>query len=177
LAVAVVIGVHAAEHVAAAHRAAVGSEEFALAGGLHGAPVRMVRCETVDLDVPADAEIVLEGEIPPIGWTADEGPFGDVTSLQCDLRWNPVINVRAITRRRDAIFYMSTMPLENVWLSALAVEASAWQALKVAGIDVVAVTGTPGGIGFGSSWPPSVRRRAKARTRSSPCWRSATSSG
>ena len=148
LEIAVVIGAHAAEHVAASYRAPAGLDELALAGGLHGAPVPLVRCQTVDLAVPADAEIVLEGEIPPIGWTADEGPFGDVTYLQCDLRWNPVFNVKAITMRRDAIFHATTMPLENIWLAALAVEASARQALKVAGIDVRGITGTPGGLGF-----------------------------
>ncbi|MBI4493603.1 MAG: UbiD family decarboxylase [Chloroflexi bacterium] len=158
LEVAVVVGAHAAEHVAAAYRAATGTDEFALAGGLHGAPVPLVKAETVDLEVPADAEIVLEGEIPPIGWTKDEGPFGDVTHLQSEQHGNPVIDVKAITMRRDALFHVTTMPFENIWLGSLAVEASAWQALRVAGIDVRAVTSTPGGLG---SWKliAAIRKR------------------
>jgi UbiD family decarboxylase len=44
-------------------------DEYWIAGGLHGSPVPLAKCKTVDLEVPADAEPVLEGELLPIGWT------------------------------------------------------------------------------------------------------------
>ena len=74
LPIAVAVGVHPFEMLAASYKAPIANDELELAGGLHGAPVPMVKCRTVDLEVPADSEIVLEGEILPIGWTADEGP-------------------------------------------------------------------------------------------------------
>src|SRR2546422_6679858 len=61
-------------------------DELAIAGGLHGAPVELVKCRTVDLEVPADAELVLEGELLPIGWTTDEGPFGEFSHITGDVK-------------------------------------------------------------------------------------------
>src|ERR1041384_8514586 len=62
LEIAVAVGVHPYEMLAASYKAPIDVDEFAIAGGLHGAPVELVRCRTVDLDVPADAELVLEGD-------------------------------------------------------------------------------------------------------------------
>src|SRR5260370_11759118 len=62
---AVAIGTHPSIMMAAAHMAPSGLDEFELAGGLAGAPIELVKCETVDLEVPADAEIVLEGGLLP----------------------------------------------------------------------------------------------------------------
>jgi 3-polyprenyl-4-hydroxybenzoate decarboxylase and related decarboxylases len=69
--------VHAFEHMAAAYKAPAGLNEMEIAGGLRGEPAHLVRAKTVDVMVPANAEIVLEGELLPNGWTADEGPFGE----------------------------------------------------------------------------------------------------
>lgn len=110
-----------------------------MAGGLHGEPLELVRALTVDLEVPAEAEIILEGEIVPVGWTQDEGPFGDAYWLMGDVKWNPVFRVMAITHRRDPILYTMNMPWENVWLGRPALEAMAWKALRDARIDVRAV--------------------------------------
>src|SRR6185295_3107451 len=60
LPIAVAIGVHPFEMLAASYKAPISVDELAIAGGLHGAPVDLVRCKTVDLEVPADAELVLE---------------------------------------------------------------------------------------------------------------------
>src|ERR1019366_3520082 len=63
--VAIFIGHYPLYYAAAATTGAYGLDEFEIAGGYLGEPVRLVKCETVDLEVPADAEIVLEGHIPP----------------------------------------------------------------------------------------------------------------
>jgi UbiD family decarboxylase len=145
LPIAIAVGTHLNELMAAGYGAPVGVDEFSVAGGLHGRPVELVRCRTVDLEVPANAEIILEGEILPIGWTEDEGRFGDFTNLQCSLKWNPLVRYTAMSFRRDALFYSLTMPWENDWLGAPGVEAMAWAALKTAGVQATAVRVTPGG--------------------------------
>src|SRR5256885_102900 len=73
LPISVSVGVHPIEILSAAFKAPVGVSEIAIAGGLHGGPVRLSSGVTVDVPALADAEIVLEGELLPIGWTEDEG--------------------------------------------------------------------------------------------------------
>ena len=126
--------------LAAAYKAPIDVDEYAIAGGLHGAPVELVRCQTVDLEVPADAELVLEGELLPIGWTADEGPFGEFSHITGDVKWNPIFRVTCITHRRDPIFrgcLEGTLPgsySENSVMSAVQRAGIAWNILKTAGI-------------------------------------------
>src|SRR5207245_11502323 len=105
LPIAIAVGTHLNELMAAGYGAPVGVDEFSVAGGLHGRPVELVKCRTVDLEVPANAEIVLEGEILPTGWTEDEGRFGDFTNLQCSLKWTPIVRYTAMSFRRGALFY------------------------------------------------------------------------
>ena len=111
---------------------------------MYGRPVPLVKCKTVDLEVPADAEIVLEGEISADGWTIDEGRYGDFTGHQCSIRWNPVFKVKAVTHRRNPILHTILMPWENDWLEAPPLEAAGWRALREASIKTVAVYATPG---------------------------------
>ncbi len=144
LPISVSLGVNPIELLSAAYKAPPGVSEMALAGGLHGAPVPLVRCLTVDLPAIADAEIVLEGQLLPIGWTQDEGPFGEFAGMYGDLKANPVFKVTAITYRRDAIFQLLQMPWENAWLGAAATEAQVWNVLRAAGVDVVNVAVTEG---------------------------------
>ena len=73
---------------------------WSLPAGCTARRCRWSSCKTVDLEVPADSEIVLEGEILPIGWTADEGPFGEFSQISGDVKWNPVFRVNCITHRR-----------------------------------------------------------------------------
>lgn len=102
--VAVFIGHHPLYYVAAATTAAYGEDELAIAGGLLGEAVRLVKCETVDLEVPADAEIVLEGMIPP-HVREDEGPFSEFQDYYVTgTGKNPIVEYQFMTRRRDAIF-------------------------------------------------------------------------
>jgi 2,5-furandicarboxylate decarboxylase 1 len=159
LPIAVAIGVHVFEHMAAAYKAPAGVNEMEIAGGLRGAPVRMVRGKTVDVAVPADAEIVLEGELLPNGWTADEGPFGEFAGMQGDLKHNPIFRVTAITTRHKPIFYALQMPWENDWLNGPATEASCLRILADAGVPVAAVRATEGGC-CGWSIVVAIRKRA-----------------
>jgi 2,5-furandicarboxylate decarboxylase 1 len=102
--VAVFIGHHPLYYVAAATTAAYGDDEFEIAGGFLGEPVPLVKCETVDLEVPANAEIVLEGHIPP-HVREDEGPFSEFQDYYVTgTGRNPIVEYRHMTRRRDAIF-------------------------------------------------------------------------
>lgn len=139
LPVAMALGVHLFEMLAAGYPVPQGVDELAVAGGLHGEPVALVRAETSDLEVPAEAEIVLEGEILPVGWTQDEGRFGDAYWLMGDVKWNPIVRIKAITRRRRPILYSLHMPWENIWTSRPAVEAMAWKILRDTRIEVRAV--------------------------------------
>ena len=102
--VAVVIGAHPAILFAAGYTTQFGADELAIAGGLLEDPIRLVKCETCDLEVPAEAEIVIEGEILPHEMT-EEGPFGEVTGGYAMEGSTQVFHVKAITHRRDPIFY------------------------------------------------------------------------
>jgi 2,5-furandicarboxylate decarboxylase 1 len=159
LPVAIAIGVHAFEHMASAFKAPAGTNEMDIAGGLRGAATRLVRAKTVDVMVPADAEIVLEGELLPNGWTADEGPFGEFAGMQGDLKHNPLFRVAAIINRRNPIFYALQMPWENDWLNGPATEAACMRVLGLAGIQVAAVRATEGGC-CGWSVVASIKKRA-----------------
>lgn len=82
-------------------------DEISASGIIRGEPVEMVKCITVDLEVPAQAEIILEGYVIP-GELRTEGPFGDHTGYYSHSDKYPVFHITAITHRKDAI-YPTTM--------------------------------------------------------------------
>jgi UbiD family decarboxylase len=86
-------------------------DEFAVAGGLRGEPVDLVPCETIPLEVPATAEIVLEGEIPPNA-LEHEGPFGEYTGYMGPAGNQPFFNIKCMTFRNNPIYqaFISQMP-------------------------------------------------------------------
>jgi 4-hydroxy-3-polyprenylbenzoate decarboxylase len=93
-------------------------DEFMLAGFLRGEPVELVEGVTVDLEVPARAEIVLEGYIDK-DELGTEGPFGDHTGFYTPPEPFPVFHVTAMTMRRDAIYpsiVVGKPPQEDAWL-------------------------------------------------------------
>ncbi|HEV2591819.1 MAG TPA: menaquinone biosynthesis decarboxylase [Gaiellaceae bacterium] len=93
-------------------------DEFMLAGFLRGAAVELVKGVTVDLEVPARAEIVLEGYVER-GDLTEEGPFGDHTGYYTAAEPFPVFHVTAMTMRRDAIYpsiVVGKPPQEDAWL-------------------------------------------------------------
>jgi 2,5-furandicarboxylate decarboxylase 1 len=129
-------------------RAPLGVDEMGIAGGLRGAPVELAMCETIDMPCIADAEIVLEAEILPTGWVYPEGRFGEFTRLMGGLHWNPLVRVKAITMRRDAIYYALHMPWENTWLAAPTRYNAIRRALRTAGVQVKDINVTLGGCAF-----------------------------
>ena len=93
-------------------------DELMLAGFLRGSPVELVKAKTVDLEVPADAEIVLEGYIEK-GELATEGPFGDHTGYYSPPEPFPVFHLTCMTMRRDAVYpsiVVGPPPAEDAWL-------------------------------------------------------------
>lgn len=101
--VAIAIGVEPISTFCAATSMPYGISEVDIAGAIRKAPLEMVRCETVDLEVPATAEIVIEGEMP-LDEVMDEGPFGEFTGYMAGHRESrPFIRVKAVTHRNDPI--------------------------------------------------------------------------
>ena len=118
LEVAVALGCDPATIYAATAPLPPDMDEMLFAGFLRKAPVEMVKCETVDLEVPARAEFVLEGYVKP-GERRMEGPFGDHTGYYSMPDLYPVFHVTCITRRKEPI-YPSTIvgkpPMEDCYI-------------------------------------------------------------
>jgi len=147
LPISISIGTHPFEFMAAGYRAPMGVDEINIAGGLRGAPTELAMCETIDVPHIADAEIVLEAEILPTGWTWPEGRFGEFTWLMGALHWNPLVRVKAISHRRNPIYYNLHMPWEVAWLMIMENAAIIRRELRAAGIQVKDINVTLGGIG------------------------------
>jgi 2,5-furandicarboxylate decarboxylase 1 len=100
------LGHHAGVYFGAQARAASYHDEYTLPGAFTGTPFRLTPSVTwgEDFLVPADAEFVIEGEMPP-NEEVVEAPFGEYTRYYGEQRYNPLIRVKAITHRRDAIFH------------------------------------------------------------------------
>jgi 2,5-furandicarboxylate decarboxylase 1 len=131
LEVAVVIGAHPAVYLAAGAKVAMAVDEYDLAGALLGRPLELVRCRTIDVEVPAEAEIVLEGELLA-GVHEAEGPFGEYTGYSTSRSTQNVFVVKAITRKRRPI-YLDLIPgysSEHLLLARVAKEAHVYERLK-----------------------------------------------
>jgi UbiD family decarboxylase len=109
--VAIAIGVDPTIVLTSISKFSYGTDELSVAGGLRGEPVPLVRCETVDLEVPANAEIVLEGFLR-CGQREREGPFGEFSGYMSPGGQQPIIELTCITRRRTPIYhsFLSQMP-------------------------------------------------------------------
>jgi 4-hydroxy-3-polyprenylbenzoate decarboxylase len=132
LEVAVAIGTDPATTFAAIVPAPPEVEEFLIAGFLRGEPVEIVKCETVDLEVPANSEIVLEGYVE-LGELRSEGPFGDHTGFYTLTDDYPVFHLTCITHRKDPIYAATIVgkpPMEDAWMGK-AVERIFLPAMKM----------------------------------------------
>jgi 4-hydroxy-3-polyprenylbenzoate decarboxylase len=118
LPVCAVLGADPLQLFSAACPLPFGMDEFALTGFLRDEPVRLVRAKTVDLEVPADAEMILEGYVEA-GEMRLEGPFGDHTGFYSRAKDFPVFHVTAMTHRKNPI-YVSTVvgrpPMEDCYM-------------------------------------------------------------
>jgi 4-hydroxy-3-polyprenylbenzoate decarboxylase/2,5-furandicarboxylate decarboxylase 1 len=103
LGVAVAIGNDPYVSLTSQWRGSIYTDEIAIAGGVMGEPIEVVRCETIDVLVPATSEIVLEGEMVP-GKRRVEGPFGEAPGYYNRASDKPIFRLRAITHRRNPIY-------------------------------------------------------------------------
>jgi 4-hydroxy-3-polyprenylbenzoate decarboxylase len=118
LEVAVAIGTDPATTFSAIVPAPPEVEEFVIAGFLRQQPVELVKCETVDLEVPAHAEIILEGYVR-LDELRPEGPFGDHTGFYTLQEDYPVFHITCITHRKDPIWSATVVgkpPQEDAWM-------------------------------------------------------------
>jgi 2,5-furandicarboxylate decarboxylase 1 len=134
--VAVCIGVPPAVYVASQFEPRIGVYELDIAGGLVGEPVEVVKCRTVDLEVPALAEIVLEGELMIPAKTGDEGPFGEFCGYTTAQVPNErIMTVKAVTHRKNPVYHniwLGKPPHEHLYVDALTYAVAAYQELKPA---------------------------------------------
>ncbi|MBX6396627.1 MAG: UbiD family decarboxylase, partial [Alicyclobacillaceae bacterium] len=142
---AIAIGVDPLTLLASQASTPYGVDELEIAGALRGQPLPVVRCETVDIDVPAFAEIVIEGKILP-HVREPEGPFGEFPKYYGPRSDKQVIQVTAITHRNDPIFY-TILPAgyEHLLLGGIPREASLFETIRQTVPTVKAVHMTLGG--------------------------------
>ncbi|HLH25712.1 MAG TPA: UbiD family decarboxylase [Chloroflexota bacterium] len=143
--VAIFIGHHPAVHLGCLSFTPYETDEFTFAGAMLGEPLRIVKCETSDLEVPADAEIVIEGEILP-DLRRPEAPFGEYPGTYGPQRSNPVVKVKTITMRRDALYQSSFVGHpDNLLLSGVTRLSYIQKTVKIASPSVRAVYVPPSG--------------------------------
>lgn len=132
--IAFVIGCHPLDYLSS-QLPVPATDEYEVMSALRGAPVPLVPCETVPLEVPADAEMVLEGFLEG-DWTEAEGPFGEYTGCYGLPHRNPLFKVTAMTCRREPLFQTATIGgrrlahTDTALLSALTTEFALWEAVR-----------------------------------------------
>lgn len=168
LPVAFVIGSHPVDHVAATMRIPV--DEVGLMASLRGEDMPVVKCQTNDLMVPADAECILEGYFDSAGYVAPEGPYGEFMGYYGGVKINPVFRLTAITHRRDPIFQTSTISGAHLGrtdasqLMSLRTEVTVWRALETAVREPLNVHATTSSGGV-SNVRISLRQRVPGEAR------------
>ncbi len=141
LEIAVALGVDPAVMLGTQVKAPYGTDELSVAGGLRGEAVPVVKCRTVDLEVPAMSEIVIEGRMPPNHREA-EGPFGEFSGYYGPGGQRPVVEVSAVTHRRSPIFHagLTGVPMtENHFLKQIPNEVTVLRDLSAKFPEVKAV--------------------------------------
>ncbi len=140
LEIAVSIGNHPLDLLAAACGPARDVDEIDIAGSLRGEPVTLTKCISVDLEVPADAEVVLEGYIA-VDEMEDEGPFGDFMEFYVPEMKNHVFHCTAVTMRKNPILQaISAGSKDDVTLLATPREAQLYQVLHEMNADITGIS-------------------------------------
>jgi 4-hydroxy-3-polyprenylbenzoate decarboxylase len=144
--IAIVLGGPTLDKIAALAGVPPETEDFDVLGSFYGAPAELVKCETSDLFVPANAEIVLEGEVMATeGWVYDEGPYGEFTGMYGGgMKHNPRVVIHCMTYRKGAIYQTATIGgahpgFTDNMLQLPAVESDIYGALCAGGIHVLDV--------------------------------------
>ncbi|MDZ4245840.1 MAG: UbiD family decarboxylase, partial [Dehalococcoidia bacterium] len=130
---AVVLGAPHPVACAAVVKVPYGTDELSVAGGLAGTPIRLVKCKTVDIEVPADAEIVIEGIIPT-EYLEAEGPFGESHGYMDPRAYVPYFETTAITYRKNPIYtsWLSQMtPSESSLIKRRGLQTTVYRYLKI----------------------------------------------
>jgi 2,5-furandicarboxylate decarboxylase 1 len=153
LELAIVLGGPLVDKVAALTGVPPGTDDFEVLGNFYGHPAKLVKCETIDLLVPANAEIVLECELMATeGLTHDEGPYGEFTGMYGGgIKANFRAIVKAMTFRRGGIYQHATIGGTHPWytdnmLQLPMIESDLYGGLAMAGIDVKEVRAPLGGL-------------------------------
>ena len=147
LEVAVAIGADPATCLAGILPVPPDMDEFLFSGFLRRDPVELVACKTVDLEVPANAEIVLEGYVE-LGELRTEGPFGDHTGFYTMQDDYPVFHVTCITHRKDPVYAATIVgkpPMEDAWMGK-AVERIFLPLMQLTMPEIVDVNLPPEGV-------------------------------
>lgn len=162
LPVATAVGVEPSIAVASQARVPYGIDEFHVAGGLRGAAVQLVKCETIDVEVPAMAEVIIEGVTVP-GERVPDGPYGEYPGCYSDAKQAPVLKVTAITMRKNPIWHtaLTGMPVtENHTLIEYGNAAVVYREVKKIVPEVKGVNMTPGGT-FRHHVVVAIKKRAE----------------
>lgn len=141
LPIAHVLGHHPGFYLGSEAIASMDTDEYEVIGGVLGEPLRLVPSEAYGdkLLVPADAEIVIEGEVLP-GVRDAEGPFGEFTGYYGPQRWSPVVKVKAITYRKNPIYLNILVGhADTAILGGIPKEAGIYEEIKRAVPNVKAV--------------------------------------
>jgi UbiD family decarboxylase len=129
---AVVIGPPPVVNMTAVAKIPYGVDEYSVAGALLGGPLELVKCETVDLEVPAHAEIVLEGRVST-EFLEPEAPFGEFSGYMGERADHPVMEITCITHRRRPIwhaFISQFPPSESTKVRSMCNEANYYNLLR-----------------------------------------------
>jgi 2,5-furandicarboxylate decarboxylase 1 len=146
--IAIIPGVTPLLGLAASYKAALGTDEVALAGGLAGEPLELVPARTVDVEVPAAAEVVIEARIRP-GGRYPEAPFADMSRSYSRQKQGPLVEVLAITHRSDPIFQLAFSGHPDATnMAAVCHEVAIWRAVSQSSSCVTGVHVPASGYGF-----------------------------
>jgi 2,5-furandicarboxylate decarboxylase 1 len=158
---AVCIGNHPQVMFAAATKVPVEDDELEFAGAIGQRPVKVTSCKTVDVDVPADTEIVIEGKILP-NVREEEGPFGEFTDSYVTVMKNHVFEVTAITHREQPLYQeIFAGGREDQNLIALPIETQVYKAVRTYVPTVRDVAMTPGNNGFTFHCTVSIKKESE----------------
>ena len=153
-----------------------GMDELGFTGGIIGEPVEVIKCDTIGIEVPATAELVIEGEIRPgdeegyVGKTeyADEAPFAEISGYFGKQTRSPVIHVKAITHRKDYIYHglaSAEPPSEHQVLNCFSMHGEIFSVAKtvIPAENIKAINPLMGTCGFAAA--VSIKKRYPGQAR------------